>query len=221
MLAHTRADVHELNETARARLRAEGALGEHISVQTNRGQRELAEGDRFLFLRNERSLGVKNGMLGTVEKIDCEVITVRADDGRQLRVDTAEYKDFDHGYAVTIHKAQGVTVSQSFVFASEGFDRHLSYVSGSRHRDDLTIFYSEERFKTPADFARVLSFPAWMYNIREANICSIKMPCRGMSKAIPMAISTGRNTERSNIAISPPPLGIPHWLFTSPSGTNL
>jgi Ti-type conjugative transfer relaxase TraA len=157
MLAHTRADVHELNETARARLRAEGALGENISIQTNRGQREIAEGDRFLFLRNERSLGVKNGMLGTVESIDGEVITVRTDDGRQLHVNATEYKDFDHGYAVTIHKAQGVTVSQSFVFASEGFDRHLSYVSGSRHRDDLAIFYSEERFKTPAEFARVLS----------------------------------------------------------------
>jgi Ti-type conjugative transfer relaxase TraA len=157
MLAHTRADVHELNNTARAELRVAGALGEDVSIKTNRGARLFAAGDRFLFLRNDRTLGVKNGMLGTVEHIHGHGITIRADDGRYIRVNAAEYQDFDHGYAVTIHKAQGVTVDQSFVLVSEGFDRHLTYVSCSRHREKLAVFYSEEAFQAPPDVARVLS----------------------------------------------------------------
>jgi len=157
MLAHTRADVHELNITARAALRDAGALGKDTSVETNRGQRTFAKGDRFLFLRNEQSLGVKNGMLATVERIEAGAITVRGDDGRHIRVNTAEYQDFDLGYAVTVHKAQGVTVDQTFVLATNGFDRHLTYVSCSRHREALSVFYSQEEFKTPAELGRTLA----------------------------------------------------------------
>lgn len=157
MLAHTRADVHELNMTARDALRAAGDLGEDATFSTSRGERTIAEGDRFLFLRNERSLGVKNGMLGTVERIDADAITVHGDDGRKIRVNAAEYQDFDLGYAVTVHKAQGVTVDQTFVLATEGFDRHLTYVAGSRHREELAVFYSEENFRTPAHLQRTLA----------------------------------------------------------------
>ena len=72
-------------------------------------------------------------------------------------MNAAEYQDFDLGYAVTIHKAQGVTVDQSFVLATAGFDRHLAYVSGSRHRESLAVFYSQEQFRTPAELQRTLS----------------------------------------------------------------
>ena len=65
MLAHTRADVAELNQLARGRMRDAGALGDDQVVQTERGARTFAPGDRVMFLRNERSMGVKNGSLGT------------------------------------------------------------------------------------------------------------------------------------------------------------
>jgi ATP-dependent exoDNAse (exonuclease V) alpha subunit len=39
------------------------------TIATERGAREFAADDRLYFLKNERSLGVKNGSLGTVEKI--------------------------------------------------------------------------------------------------------------------------------------------------------
>ena len=75
MLAHTRADVAELNQLARGRMRATGArlvggLGADHVIQTERGERTFAAGDRVMFLRNERSMGVKNGSLGTVERIE-------------------------------------------------------------------------------------------------------------------------------------------------------
>eukprot|EP01042_Synura_sphagnicola_P022162 gene22162-28223_t len=70
MLAHTRADVAELNQLARARMRGVGQLGQDAEIQTERGARDFAVGDRVMFLRNERSLGVKNGTLGTLEALE-------------------------------------------------------------------------------------------------------------------------------------------------------
>jgi ATP-dependent exoDNAse (exonuclease V) alpha subunit len=40
----------------------------------------------------------------------------------------------DHGYAATIHKAQGMTVDRTHVLATPGMDAHGSYVALSRHQ---------------------------------------------------------------------------------------
>ena len=69
MLAHRRVDVQALNEQARALRREAGELGADQVLPTAGGDRVFAEGDRIYFLKNERSLGVKNGTLGTVERI--------------------------------------------------------------------------------------------------------------------------------------------------------
>ncbi|HQT54699.1 MAG TPA: Ti-type conjugative transfer relaxase TraA, partial [Phenylobacterium sp.] len=105
MLAHTRADVAELNQLARGRMRDAGGLGADHVVQTERGERAFAAGDRVMFLRNERSMGVKNGSLGTVERIEGSGLPVRLDgaDRREVRFDLKDYAHIDHGYASTIH----------------------------------------------------------------------------------------------------------------------
>jgi Ti-type conjugative transfer relaxase TraA len=158
MLAHTRADVAELNQLARARMRDAGELGEDQLVQTERGERAFATGDRVMFLRNERSLGVKNGSLGTVEKIDGASLAVRLDgaDRREVRFDLKDYAQIDHGYASTIHKSQGVTVDHGHLLASDGLDRHAAYVGMSRHRETLAVHYSADDFKDRAQLTRTL-----------------------------------------------------------------
>jgi len=156
MLAHTRADVRELNEEARAHLRAGDELGDDVAIATSRGERNFAAGDRLLFLRNERELGVRNGTLGEITEVSAGRITVRADDGRMIAIDPRAYRDIDHGYAVTVHKSQGVTVDRSYIHAGRGFDRHLAYVAGSRHRQDMMMVHSREAFPADHDLARVL-----------------------------------------------------------------
>src|SRR5208283_373824 len=80
ILAYTNRDVFELNATARDYLKAVGQLGAtEYPIQTERGPRQFAEGERIIFLRNERSMGVKNGSLGTVLKIDDHSMAVRLD----------------------------------------------------------------------------------------------------------------------------------------------
>jgi Ti-type conjugative transfer relaxase TraA len=159
MLAHTRADVAELNQLARGRMRDAGALdGEDRVLRTERGERAFAPGDRVMFLRNERSMGVKNGSLGTVEKIDGASLAVRLDgaDRREVRFDLKDYAQIDHGYASTIHKSQGVTVDHGHLLASDGLDRHAAYVGMSRHRETLAVHYGADDFKDRDQLTRTL-----------------------------------------------------------------
>lgn len=148
MLAYTRDDVRDLNAAAREIRKSRHELGHAEVTTTTRGKRELAVNDRIVFLRNEKSLGVKNGSLGTVEGIDRGVLVVRLDgaDDARIVVESRDYQDLDHGYATTIHKSQGSTVDRSYILASRYFDRHTSYVALSRHREAATLFYANEEF---------------------------------------------------------------------------
>ncbi|WP_421937624.1 Ti-type conjugative transfer relaxase TraA [Phenylobacterium sp.] len=157
MLAYTRDDVAALNSLARARMQGAGALGTDHRVETTRGARLLAEGERIVFLRNERELGVKNGTLGTVEQLSETRMAVRLDDGRRVAFDHNAYTDLDHGYATTIHKSQGVTVDRAHVLASGFMDRHATYVALSRHREAVTLHYDRTTFADDAALAKGLA----------------------------------------------------------------
>ncbi|MBX9875709.1 MAG: Ti-type conjugative transfer relaxase TraA, partial [Beijerinckiaceae bacterium] len=163
-MAHRRVDVRALNADIRAArqdagelARGEGDQGrlgrEHV-FETNDGPRTFAPGDRIVFLENNRELGVKNGMLGAVQSVEPDVITVRLDgparargEHRTVSLSTGHYAAFDHGYATTIHKTQGATVDRAFVMASGTMDRHLTYVSMTRHRDQATLYAGKDEFK--------------------------------------------------------------------------
>ena len=180
MLAYTRADVAELNRLARARLQVGGELGVEHQVETERGVRAMAAGDRLMFLRNERRLGagpdgrdgvaVKNGTLGTVLAVDAqgERLTVRLDGpggpagqaGKHaapvVTFSIWDYGHLDHGYAATIHKAQGVTVDRAHVLASAHMDRHAAYVALTRHRAGMALHWGRDEFADAAALTRSL-----------------------------------------------------------------
>ncbi len=174
MLAYTRADVGELNRLARDWLQAAGELGAGHQVETERGTRAMAAGDRLMFLRNERGLGagpggrggvaVKNGSLGTVLAVEAggERLTVRLDGpgGKDaapvVTFYVRDYGHVDHGYAATIHKAQGVTVDRAHVLASAHMDRHAAYVALTRHRDGVALHYGRDEFSDGRQLVRAL-----------------------------------------------------------------
>ena len=157
ILTHTNDEVRELNLAARERLRAGGELGTDVSVTTERGRREFATGDRVMFLRNERCLGVKNGTLGVIQSATPANMAVLLDDGRSVAFDVKDYASIDHGYAATIHKAQGVTVDHVHVLAAPGLDRHAAYVAMSRHRDSVDLHYGQDDFPDQRALTRALS----------------------------------------------------------------
>ncbi|BCG88265.1 hypothetical protein MesoLj113c_43750 [Mesorhizobium sp. 113-3-9] len=157
ILTHANDEVRALNQAARERMRAAGDLGDDVQVNVERGARTFASGDRVMFLRNERGLDVKNGTLGIVEEVSTQSMTVRVDDGRSVRFDLKDYAHIDHGYAATIHKAQGMTVDRTHVLATPGMDAHGSYVALSRHRDSMELHYGGDDFATRERLVRTLS----------------------------------------------------------------
>jgi len=153
ILTHMNDEVQALNQ----RLRGSGELGDDVAVRTERGRRDFAAGDRIMFLKNERSLGVKNGSLGIVQSVDALRMAVLLDDGRSVAFDLKDYAHIDHGYAATVHKAQGVTVDRVHVLATPGLDRHAAYVALSRHRDGVELHYGRDDFADQARLVRTLS----------------------------------------------------------------
>ena len=138
-------------------MKQNGMLGTDIAVETTRGEALFAAEDRIMFLRNDRGLGVKNGTLGTIEQIERNHMAVRLDDGRGVAFDVKDYADLTHGYATTIHKAQGVTVDRTHVLATPGLDRHAAYVALSRHRDTTDLHYGRDDFADRGKLVRTLS----------------------------------------------------------------
>jgi len=157
ILTHTRKEVEALNDTARERVREAGALGRDVEIETERGVRNFADGDRVMFLKNERELGVKNGTLGTIESVSRVRMAVQLDDGRSVAFDVKDYSQVDHGYAATIHKAQGMTVDRAYVLATPVMDSHTAYVALSRHRDSVELSYGQDDFADQGKLVRALS----------------------------------------------------------------
>ncbi|WP_457584882.1 Ti-type conjugative transfer relaxase TraA [Ensifer canadensis] len=163
-LAHRRVDVRAINTDIRLSLQERGrlargedeqsALGREVVYQTKDGRRSFARGDRIVLLENNRDLGVKNGMLGTVASVEPDALQIRLDGGaggqkgaRSITIPVNSYQSFDHGYATTIHKSQGATVDRAFVMASGTMDRHLTYVAMTRHRAHVRLFAGRDELK--------------------------------------------------------------------------
>jgi ATP-dependent exoDNAse (exonuclease V) alpha subunit len=119
MLAHRRTDVRALNGAAREHLRAAGHLdGPAIDV----GGREYQVGDRVIARTNDRRLGIRNGTRATITHIDAATgdIRVQDDHGSEVTLPPAyAARSLDHAYALTVHAAQGATVTHAFVLASD------------------------------------------------------------------------------------------------------
>ncbi len=160
ILAHLRRDVRMLNELARQKLVERSIVEEGDVFKTADGIRRFAAGDQIVFLKNEGSIGVKNGMLARVVEASPGRIVAEIGDAerhRQVSVEQRFYNNVDHGYATTVHKAQGATVDKVKVLASLSLDRHLTYVAMTRHREDLAVYYGRRAFAKAGGLIEILS----------------------------------------------------------------
>jgi len=159
ILAHLRRDVRMLNILAREKLVARGAVGEGHDFRTEDGIRKFDAGDQIVFLKNDSTLGVKNGMLAkVVEAVPGRVVAELGEGGarRQVAVEQRLYRNLDHGYATTIHKSQGATVDRVQVLGSLSLNRHLTYVAMTRHREDVALYYGKRSFAAAGGLSKVL-----------------------------------------------------------------
>ena len=144
-LAHRRDDVASINHGIRCARKSAGELCNEQLFKTDFGERAFAAGDRLLFTRNDYDLNVKNGMIGWVTSFNADQISVALDGEesapeRVVTFNVKRFSSFDHGYATTIHKAQGATVDHAFVLKTRTMDGHLDYVAMTRHKRGLKIY---------------------------------------------------------------------------------
>jgi Ti-type conjugative transfer relaxase TraA len=141
MIAARKADVSDLNDKARTILKAEGVLGDEDL--TLRG-RSFSVGDEVMTLRNDRGLGVINGSRGVVASVDLQAreLSVRVNDKGlvTLPADYLEAGHVTHSYAITGHKAQGMTTDRAFVLGDDSLYREWGYVAMSRGREENRLY---------------------------------------------------------------------------------
>jgi conjugative relaxase-like TrwC/TraI family protein len=149
LLAGTRAEAAALNRLARHHATQAGRL---VGMPLRVEGRDFQIGDRVLCLRNAEVTNpdgqpttVDNGTLGVVTAVQpatgsLDVTVVGS--GRPIRLDRGYLAAgwLDHGYAMTIHKAQGATCDEVFVVGPAGLTREAGYVALSRARHGARLY---------------------------------------------------------------------------------
>ncbi|CAM3685501.1 AAA family ATPase [Polaromonas hydrogenivorans] len=162
VLVHTNASRIELNELMRAELKKQRQLKSEIDVTTSRGTLPMAVGEKVMFTKADRDLDVKNGSTGTVSKISAEgtVTIILEGGGRTTEFRAQQEADkgvhIDYGYAVTVHKSQGMTVDAAFVLADKSMTKENLGVAMTRHRHEASIYASAEQFATLPEMVKAL-----------------------------------------------------------------
>lgn len=100
---------------------------------------DLAPGDRLLLTGNRRGADFRatNGELVGVRVV--ENGRIQLEDGRTL---PANYREFDHGYAITAYRSQGKTVD-GVILSADAMKQELFYVGASRGRNEIAIVTSD------------------------------------------------------------------------------
>ncbi len=140
LLAWRRDDVRDINRLARNQMHQTGRLSEAHLVAP--GGRAYAAGDQAVVLAPlpDQDLVTSQRLTITRTHPDEVALEARTTDGRRvLLTGTAiDAEHLDHGYAVTVHRAQGATYDRAHVLAAGG-GRELAYVALSRARTATTL----------------------------------------------------------------------------------
>jgi conjugative relaxase-like TrwC/TraI family protein len=141
----------QINALAQERRAQAGELGSH-RVNLPEKPYGLAAGDEIMFTGQYRIPGAKrveNGITGTIldtsRNEDRVTIKTREREPRAVDVDTSKFADISLGYAVHVHKGQGLTAETSGILTG-GWqtDKEHAYVAVSRAREQTQIYTSRE-----------------------------------------------------------------------------
>ena len=152
-------DTTEMTDALNERLHHDTIDPAAPTVTGARGHR-IAVGDLILTRHNEASIPlrntdnpaaeqspVRNGQRWHVTHInpDNNRLIARRLDDQTLGAFTGDYvrQHITHGYAITVHSAQGATADTSHAILSESSTRPLAYVAMTRGRDTNTAYLSQ------------------------------------------------------------------------------
>lgn len=141
MYAWRRGNVAALNARARDWMAGTGRL--HAPELACEGGLAYRAGDQVVTLAPGPGGVLVTSERGVVEAVDpsAGTLVIRIGDGRTVTL-TGEQAAADrlgHGYATTVHRAQGATVDRAHLLA-DGGGRELAYVAMSRARESTHIW---------------------------------------------------------------------------------
>ena len=114
-------------------------------------QTQLSVGEKIIWLKSDNSKQgkfnrIKNGLSGTIEKIDGDQVTVKTELGHSVQIQ-AEGAYITNAQAITGHKSQGATEHTGLLSISAG-DRlatqNMLYVLTTRQTHDLVAFVDDK-----------------------------------------------------------------------------
>jgi hypothetical protein len=161
-----RLDARRANDTVRDALRARGQLPDEITLAGPDGtSRTIAVGDLVMVTKNDHSRDVLNGTRATVtahhpvaagprhDRGRAGELLLQTADGRQVRVPTGWLLDgrLEHAYAMTCHKAQGLTAEHTLVYGTAALTRQSGYVALSRGRSSNHLYTALDAATATAD----------------------------------------------------------------------
>jgi ATP-dependent exoDNAse (exonuclease V) alpha subunit len=173
-------EIDYINDKIREALIKQGNSGidykNQVSIEVERKSglsvvkqdRGFCKGDKIVFLQNFKDKNDKSANLfnnaeqGIIQKIESaknghfniEVKIGSEKDGfRTVKFNSGEYNKFNHCFAISSHKSQGVTVKNTYHLGNPNTSSQKSYVDGSRHENQYKLYINEndiERYKKNA-----------------------------------------------------------------------
>lgn len=141
VLAGMNVDVRELNRRIQEKMIEHQQLGNY-SIELDGLNFHL--GDQIMITKNYNLRNLQNGTMAEVVGIEKERMWILTEEGLEMEINTKNFSDITLSYAMSVHKAQGITCENVFVLTGDAMtDREFAYVSGSRPRGK-TIMYSDE-----------------------------------------------------------------------------
>lgn len=112
-------------------------------------QTEFCKNDRILFTKNDESIGVKNGSIGTVVKVDEDgYLKIRLDNNNKLTAfNVKDYGYMTYANCITTHKMQGGTVKEAIYYADTKNQSPNNYqafnVAMTRAKENVSIYTND------------------------------------------------------------------------------
>lgn len=188
------ADRRELNERIRTQLVKDKRLeqGQEYTVQPSKDggmeQRFFAKGDKVIFLKKDLKVGVMNSTKGIIQDINGNKFTVDIGQEKPVVVDVSQYKNIEHGYCISTHKSQGMTVDNAIIHMNSA-DKRLNarnsyYVNVSRAKLNARMYVDSKNKIAPQvqKWAQKYSSKDFSFNPKKGTFAKIG-PGKNLGKA--------------------------------------
>ena len=106
-------------------------------------QKMMGVGEQIMFSKNDKKVGVKNGQIGIIKRIDGDTLTIEKQ-GKEITIDLKSYPYIDYAYAITDIKSQGKTAKDIIAVTDlKRANKESFYVQLTRAKRKLMLFVED------------------------------------------------------------------------------